>query len=154
MYIKNASENYQSFSVAGSNIFLAPNGDSKDTILLDDSLENDPILQLLLGKGVLVNVDKKNAEKRQKEIRKQKDEEEAQKEEIKVVQVNDTKENDIRLVKCAAIKANGQPCTFNVQVPFHEYDSDKPYFCSRHKKQNPDDYEKVDGVWTKKVKPE
>ena len=32
MFIKNTSENWQSFSVDGKNIFLAPSGNAKDTI--------------------------------------------------------------------------------------------------------------------------
>ena len=154
MFIKNKTENWQSFSVGGKNIFLAPEGDAKDTIAIGDEFADDPILTLLLGKDVLEKVSTEKAVERQEEIRAQKEAEEAQKEEVKVVHVNDTKENDIRLVRCAAIKANGQPCSYNVQVPFHEYDSDVPYFCSRHKKQDPADYEKIDGEWVKKVKQE
>lgn len=154
MFIQNKTENYQSFTVGGSNIFLAPDGDPKDTTAIDDSLIDDPILQLLLNRGTLVRVDVEKAVERQEEIKAQQEEEEAQKEEIKVVQVNDTKESDVRLVRCAAIKANGQHCSYNVQVPFYEYDSDTPYFCGRHKKEDPEDYEKVDGEWVKKVKPE
>lgn len=154
MFIKNKTENWQSFSVAGNNIFLAPAGDAKDTIALNDDLSDDPILQLLLGRGALEIVQEEVAVERQQEIQAQKEEEKAQEPEIKVVVVNDTKENDIRLVRCAAVKANGQPCTFNVQVPFHEYDSDRPYFCGRHRKEDPEAYEKVDGEWVKKEKPE
>ena len=153
MFIKNMTDNYQSFTVNGSNLFLAPQGDRRDTVALDDEWRDDVILQRLLASGTLAEVGAEEAIERQEQIREEIAEEQAQKEEIKVVTVNDTKENDIRLVKCAAVKANGQHCTYNVQVPFHEYDSDKPYFCGRHKKEDPDKYEKVDGEWVRKVAP-
>ena len=56
MFIKNKTENWQSFSVGGKNIFLAPEGDAKDTIAIGDEFADDPILTLLLGKDVLEKV--------------------------------------------------------------------------------------------------
>ena len=50
---------------------------------------------------------------------------------------------------CPGVFKNGNPCNAVVQLAEGERYEDAPRFCGRHKDENPDDYELIDGKWTK-----
>ena len=52
-------------------------------------------------------------------------------------------------VHCPGVFKNGNPCNAVVQLAEGERYEDAPRFCGRHKDENPDDYELIDGKWTK-----
>ena len=148
------SKSFQNFNIDGKHFSLPPYGDPRDTTEISDEYADDQVIRYLVNIGSIEIVGQDVAEQKHEEVVAEQKAVEEAKPEVKVVSANENKENDVRLIKCAATKANGDPCNANVQVPYLEYDETVPYFCGRHKKEVAEDYERVDGKWVKLVKPE
>lgn len=140
MYIRNLTDSYQAFNHDGRRYELAPKMTNGCDMFITDDFK--PSIRELLERKAI-------------EIVKEKPEKieppKPPKEKMKVVPADQNVTNQTRLVPCNAIKADGTQCNVNVPVPIEEYDPEKPYFCNRHKRQNPDDYTKVEGKWVKKA---
>ena len=75
---------------------------------------------------------------------------EAAKEQETVADLIDAGDTEVlTTVHCPGVFKNGNPCNAVVQLAEGERYEDAPRFCGRHKDENPDDYELIDGKWTK-----
>lgn len=149
MFIRNRTGSYQGFRLNNKPVKLGPYG----VTAISDLQASDDTLQLLLARNVVEKISQKEAQKEFEEVTA-KAEEKAEKTKLDVVVREETNKNSVMMAQCCAKQKNGETCAANVSVPVSEYDSDKPYFCGRHKAENPEDYEKVNGGWVKKAKPE
>lgn len=148
MFIKNKTGSYQGFRLNDKPVKLDPYG----VTAISDLQASDDTLQLLLARGVIEKVSKSAAQK-QFDEEAAKAEEKAEEKRLEVAVHEETNKNSVMMAQCCAKFKNGEPCGANVSVPVSEYDSDKPYFCGRHKGEDPEEYEKVGGAWVKKAKP-
>lgn len=150
MFAKNVTQSIQSFKV-GDRPFMVDPG---QTIQLTDTQAKDETIKILLASGRLEEV---GARKATKEILQAEEEKKQAKEEKKIAvdTVNSEKDKtDVaHVVQCSAAKADGSRCNSQISIPAKDFDPEKPYFCGRHKNENPDDYQKEDGVFVKKPAP-
>lgn len=135
MFLKNLTNTYQNFSYNnGANHKQIGPG---ETVTIVNATEEDETIKTLIAQGKVEVVD---APKKKKVA-------------IPNVEVIDVAEDDeeevMTVVHCPAVKKNGEVC--NAVVSVANGDEDKIHFCGRHKKENPNDYEKVDGKWVKKT---
>lgn len=148
MFVKNKLSTYLNIKLAGRSVGFPPGGIG---VISDEQAEDD-YFHILVERGWIEEAQSRQmSEQIDKEQEKKKE-----KSEKKIpVQKHEDKVTDGTIVaKCAARYKNGRVCEANVNVPQGEFDSDTPYFCRRHAAENPADYEKVDGAWEKKRKPE
>ena len=147
MFIKNKLASYLNFNLAGKGVSLAPGG---ITIISDEQAEDD-LLKVMIERGNVEEALPREAAAQEKKAVEKKAA--AKEKKIPVRKFEEQTSEGTVIVKCAGVYKNGKHCGVNVSVPQAEFDSDTPYFCTRHEGENPDDYEKVDGEWSKKKKP-
>ena len=164
MIVRNLTRTNLSFEVAGRRYHLGPKGSrgyTNDTSLIDSSAANDPTIQYMQQRGMLVVEDSKmeKPELPQKTVQvvEQKDVEQPKTVEVptsgaepQVMKVVKDIKAQKHVVTCAATTVAGKPCTSKVYVEDEEYDPDKPYFCNRHKAQKAEDYVRTETGWKKK----
>lgn len=146
MYVRNESGTNQQFRAGKTKFMMRPGA----TAPMTDEEFGDHVVQILLRKGTLVEVgDDEGADAivAQEEAKKAK----AEERKLEVSMASDDTTKRVIMVQCAATKKNGERCQGNVSVKLSEYDEEKPYFCGPHRNESADDYEKVEGVWKKKV---
>ena len=148
MFIKNKTKTYQSFMLRGKSFKLAPFG----TATVTDDEYADGVMKLLLSRKVVEVIDD---EAGIEQLNEEKAEAEAKVEESKIP-VGESLEEAAKkevatMVQCSAHNKNGNRCASRIKVDADEFDSDRPYFCGKHSGENPDDYEKIDGVFIKKA---
>ena len=151
MFIKNKTKTWQSFMLGDDSFRMEPFG----TIQIPDKNSDDGVLKLLLSRDVVEILDE---DKGVEIINEKVAEEEAKAQENKIEVIGSTEEKAktelATMVQCSAHNKNGNRCSSKVRVSAAEFDSDRPYFCGKHKNENPEDYEKIDGIFVKKDKPE
>lgn len=138
MFLKNVSKTFQSFSYNDGKRQrqIAPG----ETATLLDAKEDDVAIQTLVSFGAVEIVDGPDSAPKKGEP-------------VVLAGLDDVHENDVMsTVKCPAVFKNGNPCTAVIQLAEGEAYEDAPRFCGRHTSENPEDYELVDGTWTKVAK--
>jgi hypothetical protein len=149
MFLENLKESYLSVNIAGKDVSFAPNGSVGSVVSVKDEYADDDTLRTLIEREWVKVQGKEEGTKAVAE--QQEAIEEESKSKTKLVAQADTTEHKTINVQCAAVTGKGDRCSHHVSVPVDEYDKDAPYFCGRHKNENPDDYERVDGDWKRKV---
>lgn len=149
MFVKNNRGTFISCSIGKKSILLYPAGSVGDTVDVDDSCRGEAPFVALVKSGAISII---GAEQGESEIKKAAEAIDANpvRDKMEMRPAEETTKKDVRLVTCCAVKANGEPCTSKVKVPFGEFNPDVPYFCGTHKKESVDKYERVDGKWVKK----
>lgn len=148
MFIKNKTKTWQSFILNGKSFRMQPFG----TLQVSDKEFEDGVMKLLLSRDVVeVLDDEAGVEEINEEAKKA--EEKAEESKIPVSESLDEKATTevATMVQCSASNKNGNRCNSKVKVNAEDFDSDRPYFCGRHKNEDPEDYEKIDGVFVKKA---
>lgn len=145
MYVQNRTDFNQQFRANGTSFSIKPGA----TVPMTDDEYKDHPVQFLLARGILVKVDDKDGLQSVVEAAEAA-EAKAEEGKMKVVKQSEDTTKQVVMVPCAATKKNGDPCSNNVQVKVEDYDEDSPYFCGTHKKEDAEQYERVDGRWQKK----
>lgn len=140
MFIRNTTDSYQSFRLNDSPISMKPHG----TTMITDEQAKDDVFQLLLSRGVVEKCDMEDAKEEPKPEPKPR-------KQVEVKRQDEQQKDSAVVVKCAATLKNGNPCGGTINVQLAEYDEETPYFCKRHKAEQPRDYEKHEGAWVKKT---
>ena len=134
MFLKNVSKTFQNFAYNDGKRQrqIAPG----ETVALIDAKEDDTAIRTLVSLGYVEIVDgeKPKAAKEQETV-------------ADLIDAGDTEV--LTTVHCPGVFKNGNPCNAVVQLAEGERYEDAPRFCGRHKDENPDDYELIDGKWTK-----
>lgn len=146
MYVKNNTNYNQQFKAGGRGFTMRPG----DTTSITEDEYGDHAVQFLVARGVLSVL---KEDEGLSNVVAQADEKKAKAEERKL-EVNKAGEDttkQVMMAQCSAFKKNGERCGNNVAVKMSEYSEDMPYFCGTHKREKAEDYEKVEGVWRKKV---
>ena len=148
MYIQNTTNRYRCFQVGAYRYNLSPAGQRGCTASVPDNAADDPSFRALLDSGKLAvvgghEVARKVEEEARDAVR------EAQESKMQVVDYrrNTTVKNVV--VKCAGTTKAGSRCACNVTVPVDEYDETRPYFCPRHRNEDPANFSKVGGEWVR-----
>ena len=135
MFLKNVSKTFQSFSYNDGKRQrqIAPG----ETVSLIDAKDDDVAIQMLVSLGDVQIVDGPDGSK-------------AFTDPVVPTEMEDPNETEVlTTVHCPAVFKNGNDCNAVVQLKEGEAYEDAPHFCGRHKDENPDDYELIDGKWTK-----
>ena len=140
MYCKNIKNSYVGYSSNGMRRYIAPN---------DVAEVEDEEAKRLIEHGFFVEVGKEDAKAHEEKVAAEV-QEKKESVAIPVEAVQEKKVSNSTVVNCAAVTKSGKPCSGTAVIPFGEYDADTPYFCGRHKGENPEDYERVNGEWARK----
>lgn len=146
MYVQNVSNFNQQFKASGHSFTLKPG----QTVSLTADEYHDHTVQFLLARGILKVL---GEEEGLENVVQQADEAQAKADENKmeVVSASANTTNQVIMVQCAAQKKNGERCLVNAKVDVADYDENTPYFCTHHRNEKAEDYERVDGTWVKKA---
>lgn len=149
MFVRNKTNSHQMFKAGKTTASIRPGGFKE----IPDVDSSDPIIKSLIDRGVIEKMSDAEGNKlRKASMLNEASKSAAAKKNVKSANV-DTKSQWV-VAKCWGQNDSGKPCGASVNVPLLEYRPDKPCFCDKHAGENPDDYELVNGVPTKKSEPE
>lgn len=141
MFLKNVTASYQNFLYKNGacHKHIAPS----ETVVIVDADETDPTIKSLVELGRCEIVDSIGETTKTNTIPN-----------VQVIEEVSEDEEVATVVHCPAVKADGKVCDAIVTLEEGE-DTSVPHFCGRHKKkENPADYEMVNGKWVKKQETE
>lgn len=146
MYIKNATTSALTLTSDRVSVNLAP---EKVAYVSDENAKAN-VFQRMLSRGVIVQVEDEYG---RAAVQDDEDRMTAQREGTKAVAARRkaVDENQVMLVPCGYSDRNGHVCGCNVQVRMGAMDDSRPYFCSRHQNERPENYERVNGRWQRKI---
>lgn len=141
MYLKNITRSTQGMSV-GKTAYVADPG---EVIVVPDELASDPTVMKVVARGAF---ERTSDDEGLKAIARSEEQADKRREEdrMKVMRVKDSMSRNVRMVPCAHQDAKGT-CGCAVSVKYGEYDPDRPYFCSRHKSDDPSMYVREGNGW-------